>query len=130
MFGKCPPRLFATTLLFITTLLTSCADPKYVNPNNALGRNPEQKMSACQEKFASGYCVSYAWEKMPTETEFGSFLFKTFRPNLGDGSPIEVDLEGTHAVVLWMPSMGHGSSPVTVEQLDVGPIVHQKYFLR
>ena len=31
-----------------------------------------------------------------------------------------VDLNDSVEVALWMPSMGHGSSPVTVERLDTG----------
>jgi hypothetical protein len=49
----------------------------------------------------------------------GSFLFKVFRPNNADGSPVLEDV-GNVSVALFMPSMGHGSSPITVERLDVG----------
>jgi hypothetical protein len=60
------------------------------------------------------------WQAMPNETAYGSFTFKTFRPNAADGSPIPVDPPGTIAVVLWMPSMGHGSAPLAINKLDVG----------
>ena len=54
------------------------------------------------------------------ESDFGSFIFKTFQIDAIDGSQNIVDLGGTLAVVLWMPSMGHGSSPVKVDKLDTG----------
>ena len=58
---------------------------------------------------------------MPTETAVGSFVFKTFRSNLADGSPVLVDLTRSEvAVALWMPAMGHGSSPVKVVRVDIG----------
>lgn len=46
--------------------------------------------------------------------------FKTGRANLVDGSFLAEDPYLELAVVLWMPSMGHGSSPVTIERLDRG----------
>jgi len=113
MFGK-----FITTLL-LSVSLPACAVPHYVTQTGAT-TTPGQKADACQAKFASERCVSYTWEKMPTDRDVGSFLFKTFRPNAADGSPVLEDLDGTVAVMLWMPSMGHGSSPVTVERVDVG----------
>lgn len=107
-------------LFTLACLVGACADPKYLSSSPPIGGGPESKLNVCQARFASGYCASIAWVKYPTETDFGSFLFKTFRPNKGDGSAFPVDLGGTPTVVLWMPSMGHDSSPVQVEQLDVG----------
>ena len=112
MFGK-----IIATLVFVFPMV-SCANPKYFTPESG-GGNAFEKLNTCQAQFNSKHCVSYAWEKMPKDSETGSFLFKTFRQNAADGSPVLEDL-GTMAVVLWMPSMGHGSSPVTVERLDVG----------
>lgn len=109
-------------------VFSACADPKYVSSKEFSTGGRELALSTCQARFASHYCVSFAWEKMPTEDDFGSFLFKTFRQNMADGSPIVEDLEGTMAVVLWMPSMGHGSSPVVVERLDVGTYRASKVF--
>jgi YtkA-like len=114
MFGR------SLLLLLAVTFFNSCAKPNYLSPQAPRGGTQAQKLSACQARFASGHCAALDWETAPSDSDFGSFLFKTFRPNAGDGSPIEVDLDGTATVVLWMPGMGHGSSPVTVERLDVG----------
>lgn len=62
----------------------------------------------------------WQWELMPTSTQVGSIIFKVVRANALDDSPMPVDLNSTPALVLWMPSMGHGSSPTTVEQVDTG----------
>lgn len=111
-------------LPLMALILVSCAEAHYAPPGNVDHGRPQQQGLTCQAKFASGACVSFAWEKMPTEDEAGSFIFKTFRVNETDGSAVLEDLTGaenrTMSVVLWMSSMGHGSSPVTVERLDVG----------
>lgn len=50
----------------------------------------------------------------------GNLIFKTYRLNLLDQTPIEVDLFATPQVVLWMPSMGHGSTPTQTAWADQG----------
>lgn len=57
---------------------------------------------------------------MPTSTQVGSLLFKVVRANALDDSPIPVDLPSVPVLVLRMPSMGHGSNPTFVEQVDTG----------
>jgi hypothetical protein len=47
------------------------------------------------------------WEVYPTETTEGSFHVRTSFP-----TDLNVEVE------LWMPSMGHGSSPVTVTKIS------------
>ncbi|MGE0526536.1 MAG: FixH family protein [Bdellovibrionales bacterium] len=115
---------FYTILCVVVTLsllsCLSCTNPKYAPPSQTTNDTLEQKLSRCRAKFASAHCVAYAWEKMPTDADYGSFLFRTFLPSLSGDAPVPEDPKGTVAVVLWMPSMGHGSSPVTVEHLDVG----------
>lgn len=116
MFGK-----IITAFLFIFPMI-SCANPKYyTRTNDTGGGNPQVKLDGCQAQFASGHCVSFVWEILPKDNSKGSFLFKTYRSNTADGTPVLEDLTaGAMSVVLWMPSMGHGSSPVAVERLDVG----------
>ena len=65
-------------------------------------------------RFPSGFCVAVEWEKLPTEEDFGSFRFHVFRGGAAPQDP------GAISVILWMPGMGHGSSPVSVEQLGPG----------
>lgn len=101
-------------------MLAGCADPKYAPAPAARSGGEQQKVLTCEAKFADGHCVSIQWETFPTEEDYGSFLLKVFRPNRADGSAVLESPGVVPAVVLWMPSMGHGSSPVTVEQLDTG----------
>ena len=104
----------------IILILAGCARPNYASsPALALG-NGNQQGTVCQARFASGHCVSYAWEILPTEEETGALVFKTYRENRFDGSPVMDNMTGAPALELWMPSMNHGSSPVAVEEIDVG----------
>ena len=78
-------------------------------------------LADCTIQFnQSKICLSWSWQTNPTDTDMGSLYFKTYRPNQVDNTPVQVDLPSVPQVVLWMPAMGHGSSPTTVEKLDVG----------
>jgi hypothetical protein len=103
-------------LLLPLLLITACAQPKYADdsPAAAPTNPPGADGHASPACFRSGICLTFAWEKVPTEEDFGSFTFQTSR----NGTP--EDLSPDPSVVLWMPSMGHGSSPVTVTHLATG----------
>lgn len=110
MFGK-------LTLLALLVSCVACAKPKYAD---AIVSTPQGAAAApCEVKFEkSGLCLQWAWEVAPGESDFGSLIFKTLREESGQWVP--ADLSGTAALVLWMPSMGHGSSPTTVTRLESG----------
>ncbi len=117
MFGK---KAFTISILF---LLVGCAEPKYVKGSDgrADGTNAQESQANCQASFStSGLCLTWYWEKKPTSSEMGSLIFKTYRLNTLDQTPIEVDLMTTPQVVLWMPSMGHGSTPTQTARVDEG----------
>jgi hypothetical protein len=110
VFGK-------AALVFL--MLAGCADPKYVSRDG--GPNSSQKaVSERAELPNSKSSVWLDWEKIPTSEDFGSFTLKFGRENAADKSPVVQDVEGEIAVVIWMPSMGHASSPVTVAKVDTG----------
>ena len=123
MFGKFP-------IVFILFAVSACAKPKYetvVNPEGGEGK--VEKVSECASRFTgSGYCVLWSWEKQPTTKEAGILRIKVVRPNALDDSPIPVELEKNPAVVLWMPDMGHSSSPTKVERIDQGSYRVSKVF--
>ena len=94
-------------------LATSCANPIYSEPD---APSTQSASLTCSAKFNAGQCVSLAWKQLPTEEDFGSFELSVFLP----GEPAElVDLADLR-VVLWMPSMGHGSSPVELTRKSSG----------
>ena len=67
---------------------------------------------------------------MPSSSQAGSLVFKVVRANLLDDSPVPVELESLPKVVLWMPSMGHGSTPTQVRLSDIGSFeVNNVFFI-
>jgi len=114
-------KYFMFSLFACSISLTACAQPNYLPAaEESVRSGQELRLDRCAASFSSGGCVAMAWEKLPTEDEFGVFTFKTYRVNPSDGSLTEEDPAGRISVVLWMPSMGHGSSPVTVEKVGLG----------
>jgi YtkA-like len=117
MFGR---KLYSILLLAI---LAGCAEPKYIKGSDSgnEGTSAQESKAECQATFSnSQLCLAWHWEKKPTSTEMGSLVFKTYRLNSLDQTPIEVDLTTTPQVVLWMPSMGHGSTPTQTARVDEG----------
>jgi len=118
MFGKNSVGFILGVLL-----ISGCARPKYIRESNPQNQNqaPIESKADCQTSFLkTGFCLTWSWIQTPTTTEKGSFVFKTYRLNVFDQTPIEMDLVGSPRVVLWMPSMGHGSLPTKTTQVDVG----------
>lgn len=109
-------------------LMLACAQPKYLQ--NAVVQNPDMQnpdstagkiQADCTRQLKnSKLCIVWMWETKPTETTLGAFIFKTYRLNNYDQSAILLDAGDKAEVVLWMSSMGHGSSPTVVQKLDVG----------
>jgi hypothetical protein len=117
MFGR---KLFFGLCLFG---IMGCAQPKYLSGTEGTSdeTNVKESKPGCAISFSrSRLCLSWAWEKKPTSNEVGSLVFKTFRLNIFDQTPIEVDLEIAPQVILWMPSMGHGSTPTQTSRVDQG----------
>jgi hypothetical protein len=107
MFGK-----FSAILICFFGAL-ACAKSNY---KDTTGLTSEQKLSSgCSQALEA--CTQITWQTMPTETATGSFQLEFF----SSVNPSErMDITGDVKVVLWMPSMGHGSSPVTVEKISSG----------
>lgn len=103
--------------------LTNCARPKYVEETTS-NQPPIAKIEGaaeCSNQFSeSKYCLSWYWENKPTSKQSGSLIFKVYRLNQFDKTAVPVDFKQTPDVVLWMPSMGHGSAPTQTTRLDVG----------
>ena len=62
-------------------------------------------------------CLRSDWELMPTDSTVGSMLL-TFSDQ--KNPYLLVSPTSEPHVLLWMTSMGHGSSPVTIESLGPG----------
>jgi hypothetical protein len=102
--------------IILIILAISCADPKYIN--SELESRREQYESECALYFKEEQlCLTMKWNKLPSESEFGNFTMKFHEKGRPD---ILLTPKYTLQVVLWMPSMGHGSSPVTIEFVEEG----------
>ena len=110
MFGK-----FLKTAM-VCLVLGACAHPKFVESQEDKIR---EQLGTCEiELKESKLCASFTWDTRPTfEKPEGVFVLE-FHGD--DDSSQFVDLIHPLEVVLWMPSMGHGSSPVTIEHLGMG----------
>jgi hypothetical protein len=106
-------------------LLASCAKPRYADdPANAPSGAAAGPAASTPTCFADGTCVRWKWERVPTEEDFGSFTFSLYEIEHG----IAVDPADPPAVLLWMPAMGHGSSPVRVSRVSAGSYRAEKVF--
>lgn len=105
-------------MLSLTVSLTACAHPNYQeNSNSNPQESGEKTNSRCFLQFSSqALCAAYDWETYPSESETGAFVARFTNPATGSLIDPALPLK----VVLWMPSMGHGSSPVEVTRLSVG----------
>lgn len=114
---------FFLPLAFLAT--TNCARPNYATNENATGLSGKPSGSICSATLPSSLCVKVTWETWPTESTFGSFVFliSDLKTNVLAVAPPQ-----SVSVALWMPSMGHGSSPVTVEQVAPGIFRAKKVF--
>lgn len=115
MFGK-------FLLVLVSLAIVACTEPKYISGENLQVPPAGEKLeTSCRIRFAdSGLCVAWKWEVKPTESQVGSFTFRTFKVDSSDQFPVLIDPPAIPQVVLWMPSMGHGSSPITVTKLEAG----------
>lgn len=128
-------RMFGNKGIAVLLILSlGCANPKYLlqEPNFLGGQGGSSKpieSTNCDLKFAKpDLCLSWYWENRPTPSEAGSLIVKLFRPNNLDGSPVLVTPEASLMLLLWMPSMNHGSTPTLTQEIDIGTFRIQEVF--
>ncbi len=111
--------LFTCFVLIAGCLLAfaGCAKPQYLSTE--IAGPAKTDAGGCTATFTTTQaCVVMKWEKLPTESEMGSFIFLV--SSAGGDLLTDPASDTPLKIVLWMPSMGHGSSPVTVEKLSTG----------
>jgi hypothetical protein len=104
-------RIFQIVLLI---LIVSCGK----SPLQMKKSNDEiQKQSAyetTQNFESSGHQIDLTWLSPISSSDSGHFLLISKKNNIVSDLPVGF------AVFLWMPSMGHGSSPVAITKLATG----------
>jgi len=109
--------------ILVAAFLFGCAQPQYIQKQSSdSGSVSGQELQAdCSIQFQnSKICLMWRWESQPTNTVMGSLILKTYRLNQLDQTAVETDMTSIPDLILWMPSMGHGSSPTSSERIDVG----------
>ena len=74
----------------------------------------QNKFESAKTFQSTGQQIDLTWLSPLNSTDTGHFLLIAKKNNVVSDLPIGF------TVFLWMPSMGHGSSPVTVKKLGTG----------
>ncbi len=115
----------STTSFFLAAILTAssgCLTSPLLNHANAQPRSLEQRQpdsqpqaTDCELAFPKqNLCASLTWEHMPTDDETGDFTLRFWSPTEGTVNGPFVSPAQSVGAMLWMPSMGHGSSPLHI----------------
>lgn len=84
------------------------------NSDNAEAAVPA---ASCPFVFADqGLCASLEWKTLPTDEQKGAFVLRFWDSRSGTEHGPYVNPPYSVGVKLWMPDMGHGSSPVKIAQ--------------
>ena len=112
-------------LLTASLFLMGCLESPLLNHATASPQaaapaaDPAEKAlaRACPLAFpAQKLCASLTWVRMPADEDKGEFTMRFWKQDEGTESGPYVNPSYKVAVKLSMPTMGHGSSPVTVTQ--------------
>jgi len=69
--------------------------------------------SGCALSFPNaGLCASMQWTQTPSDDEGGQFILRFWSATQGTENGPFIDPGQAVGIKIWMPSMGHGSSPV------------------
>ncbi len=103
-----------TGLILMATFFIGCVDSPILNHADAAPAEQQLAVeSICPIAFTEhNLCASLTWVKQATDSETGEFTLKFWDKTQGSESGPYVTPALTPFVKLWMPSMGHGSSPV------------------
>jgi len=119
-------NFFLTGIFFLA--LTACARPDYLSVDP---RQQNHTQDQCALIFSkNSLCANVHWSQGPQTPAESEFILKFWNSkNATENGPYN-DPAQNPSVVLWMPSMGHGSSPVKVEKLETGVYrIKRVYFI-
>ncbi len=121
-------KLFCLVSLLVLLLTTACARPDYISKEEL---NPSQQPGDCPLVFTSTQiCFAVTWLRGPTISGSSDFELRFWDKNTGTKNGPYINPPGTLGILLWMPSMSHGSAPVTITPLAIGEFkVTNVYFV-
>ena len=99
--------LLALLLLFFSV---NCARPNYISDEEFKPvQKPEEQTASSPEFPSLKIRAQLSWSQPPTSQGAQDFILDL------EGNVSEFD---SVAIILWMPSMGHGSAPVKIERIS------------
>ncbi len=109
-------------LVRVTFLLgaSACGQSPLLNHANAAdsmpaGLSAEAEVTSCPLVFPkAGLCASVSWTSGPSAEAMNSLVLKFWNQKDATAQGPYSNPSQTVMVKLWMPSMGHGSSPITL----------------
>lgn len=107
-------------LLLLT--ISACGDSPILNHDDepsSFIRSGFEAQTETYEFKKIAYSFSIDWQTGPS-TDVSSFILKTWKTDTGTVNGPYLDLPNTLKVILWMPSMGHGSAPVKITKMGPG----------
>lgn len=121
------PQNFLIFLCFFSFILQSCAKPNYQDPivniteskPNSSTETEKPQENNCELYLSkSQICLHLQWLEKPNSQNYSSFLLTfTQGKTAQELSPENFEnLVLKLKVLLWMPSMGHGSVPVIIKK--------------
>lgn len=105
--------------------LMACANPDYVQKKSTV-QNQSEQCDVYFEKLTA--CGKIVWKSNLSTTEDAPFELQIVSAE--EPKNLEILKSADLKVVLWMPSMGHGSSPTeVVKKSDMSYDVSRVYFI-
>lgn len=119
--------MFRLTAVFLSSLILACGPSPLFNHEEAAAERPPQTVNpekpTCDINLDPFVCAYVTWTQGPFVSQESIFELRTTE----SGQAISYE---NMKVVLWMPSMGHGSAPVRIIKLSEGQYrVDKIYFL-
>lgn len=120
------------SLIVLSLTLYSCGESPLFNhemEKAGLGKDTFQTSAEGHKFSKTNYSFSIDWITGPAKGE-NKFVIKSWHKDLGTLNGPYQDLPSDLHVYLWMPSMGHGSSPVKIHKVSQGEYeVSDAYFI-
>jgi len=117
-------KLVLAFAALISLSQVACAQPNYQDAK-PLAQESKPGTAQCPLYFKTeDLCANYDWVSKPTEDATGSFTLKFWKATDSSAADPSLALK----VVIWMPDMGHGSSPVTITKQAVGQYLVDRVF--
>ena len=125
-------KMKLTGLLFLTLFLSACGESPLWNhamEKSGISKNAYEHRAEGYKFSKTKYSFTLDWITGPLKGE-SKFILKSWHEDLGTLSGPYQDLPNDLHIYLWMPDMGHGSSPVKIKKLGSGEYeVTNVYFI-